>query len=31
MGVLDIEQIPPKVPLNKLFLFCFMKNGAGAT
>ena len=30
MGVLDIEQIPPNVPLHKL-LFCFMKNGAGAT
>jgi hypothetical protein len=29
MGVLDIEQIPPNVPLHKLF-FCFMKNGAGA-
>jgi len=30
MGVLDIEQIPPNVLLHKT-LFCFMKNGAGAT
>jgi hypothetical protein len=30
MGVLDIEQIPPNIPLNELF-FCLMKNGAGAT
>jgi hypothetical protein len=29
MGVLEVEQILSKVPLNKLF-FCFMKNGAGA-
>ena len=30
MGALDNEQIPPNIPLHKLFS-CVMKNGLGAT